>query len=354
MTIFPLMVAAVVLDWLLGEPRRWHPLVGFGWLAAWLERRIHAPDRWRGVFAVAVLLLPPVWLTAELGNTLAALPGLWGAGLSSGFSILALYFALGHKSLHDHVRPIVAALNRGDEAAARAATARIVSRDADSLEIAPSAIESTLENGSDGVFGALFWFLVAGAPGTILYRLANTLDATWGYKTPRYLEFGWAAANLDDMLNIVPARLTALTYAVLASRRADPRLAMRPLGGQRTQVSVGAPFSKTRQALDCWREQAPAWDSPNAGPVMAAGAGALGIRLGGRARYHGEWHERPPLGSGAVPEAADIERALALVRHGVLLWLAVIGLGALAWGALSRAGPLLPGILNFLWENLLA
>ncbi|MDP2832037.1 MAG: adenosylcobinamide-phosphate synthase CbiB [Pseudomonadota bacterium] len=319
MTIFPLMLAAVVLDWLLGEPRRRHPLAGFGRLAAALERRIYAPDRWRGVLAVALLTLPPTWLAA----TLAELPGYWGMG----FSVWALYFALGHKSLHDHVRPIIAALHRGDEAAARAAAARIVSRDAETLDIVPAACESVLENGSDGVFGALFWFLVAGAPGAILYRLANTLDATWGYKTPRYLEFGWAAANLDDMLNIVPARLTALTYAVLG---------------------------KTRQALDCWREQAPAWDSPNAGPVMAAGAGALGIRLGGRARYQGEWHERPVLGVGNPPEAADIERALALVRHGVLLWLAVIGVGALAWGALSRASPLLPGILDFLWENLLA
>jgi len=317
------MAAAVALDWLLGEPRRGHPLVGFGRLAAWLERRIYTPDRWRGVFAVALLLLPLVWLASDL----AALPDAWGAAFSTGFSIWALYFALGHKSLHDHVRPIAAALHRGDEAAARAAAARIVSRDAETLDIAPAACESVLENGNDGVFGALFWFLVAGAPGAILYRLANTLDATWGYKTPRYLEFGWAAANLDDMLNIVPARLTALTYAILG---------------------------KTRQALDCWREQAPAWDSPNAGPVMAAGAGALGIRLGGRARYQGEWHERPPLGSGAAPEAADIERALALVRHGVLLWLAVIGVGALAWAWLQTSPPDWDRLLNFLWENLLA
>ncbi|PIV87889.1 MAG: cobalamin biosynthesis protein [Hydrogenophilales bacterium CG17_big_fil_post_rev_8_21_14_2_50_63_12] len=322
-----LMASALALDWLLGEPRRWHPLVGFGRLAAWLERRIHAPDRWRGVLAVALLTLPPTWLASEL----AALPDVWGAAFSTGFStafsILALYFALGHKSLHDHVRPIAVALRRGDETAARAATARIVSRDAEALEIAPAACESVLENGSDGVFGALFWFLVAGAPGAILYRLANTLDATWGYKTPRYLEFGWAAANLDDMLNIVPARLTALTYAILGH---------------------------TRQALDCWREQAPAWDSPNAGPVMAAGAGALGIRLGGRARYQGEWHERPVLGVGNPPEAADIERALALVRHGVLLWLAVIGAGAAAWAWLQTSPPDWDRLLNFLWENLLA
>ncbi|MDP2430765.1 MAG: CobD/CbiB family cobalamin biosynthesis protein [Pseudomonadota bacterium] len=323
MPIFPLMLAAVALDWLLGEPRRRHPLAGFGWLAAWLERRLYAPDRWRGIVAVALLVLPPTWLAAEL----AELPGSWGMAFSTGFSIWALYFALGHKSLHEHVRPIAAALARGDETAARAATARIVSRDAETLEIAPAACESVLENGSDGVFGALFWFLVAGAPGAVLYRLANTLDATWGYKTPRYLEFGWAAANLDDMLGIVPARLTALTYAILG---------------------------RTRQALDCWREQAPAWDSPNAGPVMAAGAGALGIRLGGPARYQDEWHERPPLGVGDPPVTADIERALALVRHGVLLWLAVIGLGAAAWWGLKSQKPDWNQILNFLWEHLLA
>ncbi|PIX96032.1 MAG: cobalamin biosynthesis protein [Hydrogenophilales bacterium CG_4_10_14_3_um_filter_63_21] len=322
-----LMAGALALDWLLGEPRRWHPLVGFGRLAAWLERRIYAPDRWRGVLAVALLTLPPTWLAAELAARLAALPGYWGMAFSTGFSVWALYFALGHKSLHDHVRPIAAALARGDEAAARVAAARIVSRDAETLEIAPSAIESTLENGSDGVFGALFWFLVAGAPGAILYRLANTLDATWGYKTPRYLEFGWAAANLDDMLGIVPARLTALTYALLGH---------------------------TRQSLACWREQAPAWDSPNAGPVMAAGAGALGIHLGGPARYQGEWHERPVLGVGNPPEAADIERALALVHHGVLLWLAVIGAGAAAWAWLQTSPPDWDRLLNFLWENLLA
>jgi adenosylcobinamide-phosphate synthase len=174
----------------------------------------------------------------------------------------------------------------------------------DNKAVATAAVESVLENGNDAVFGALFWFLVAGAPGAVLYRLANTLDAMWGYRTARYLYFGWAAARLDDVLNFIPARLTALTYALIGS---------------------------TRIAWRCWRVQAGAWESPNAGPVMAAGAGALGLALGGGAYYHGQWEERPPLGMGMPPDAAAIRAAVRLVGLGVLVWLlAAVGIEVVA------------------------
>ncbi|MFH0341371.1 MAG: cobalamin biosynthesis protein [Chromatiales bacterium] len=125
----------------------------------------------------------------------------------------------------------------------------------------------------------------------------------WGYRNGRYLDFGWAAARLDDALNYVPARLTALTYAVLGN---------------------------SRQALRCWRTRARGWASPNAGPVMAAGAGALGVIIGGPARYADEWHVRLVLGVGQPPAVDDIEGALGLVRGGVWLWLTLFGLaGAL-------------------------
>ncbi len=124
----------------------------------------------------------------------------------------------------------------------------------------------------------------------------------WGYRTPRYLYFGWAAARCDDLLNLIPARLTALTYALAGDFRA---------------------------ALRCWRGQGVLWDSPNAGPVMAAGAGALQLRLGGGAFYHGQWRMRPELGEGAEPQATDISRALRLVRRSLLIWMAVAGAGAL-------------------------
>lgn len=295
MTTALLVLAAVLLDWLLGEPRRWHPLVGFGTLADRLERKLYGDAaitararRRRGALALLLLLLPFTAAAAAL----AALPY---AGTV--FSVLMLYVALGHKSLHDHARPIAATLRAGDEDEARRLVARMVSRDSAALDITGATTESVLENGNDGVFGALFWFAIAGAPGAVLYRMANTLDAMWGYRNDRYRYFGWAAACLDDVLNYVPARLTAITYAVLG---------------------------KTRQALRCWRTQASAWDSPNAGPVMAAGAGALGLTLGGPARYQGEWHQRPVLGVGRAPDVADIERALGLVRQGVWLWLGLL------------------------------
>lgn len=295
MTTALIAAAAVTLDWLFGEPRRFHPLIGFGRLAGQIERRCrgnaetkHFAQRMRGVIALLLALAPFTAATALL----TTLPG---AEVVIG--VLALYFALGHRSLHDHARPVAAALRGGDEPAACTLASRMVSRDSSALAAANATTESVLENGNDGVFGALFWFAVAGAPGAVLYRLANTLDAMWGYRNERFLHFGWAAARFDDLLNYIPARLTALSYALLG---------------------------RTRLALTCWREQARAWDSPNAGPVMAAGAGALGIQLGGAARYEGVWHERPILGRGTAPDESDIERALRLVRHGVLLWLGVL------------------------------
>lgn len=294
--IATMMAAALALDWVFGEPRRGHPLVGFGRVATAVERRLHGDARWRGAIALALLVAPPVLLAAWL-RARHPLGGLL-------LDVALLTFAIGHRSLHDHARPIAAALAAGDDAQARALAGRIVSRDPATLEPAPAATESVLENGNDGVFGALFWFALLGGPGALLFRLANTLDAMWGYRTPRYRRFGWAAARFDDLLNWPGARLTALTYALLGD---------------------------TRAAVASWRQQAPLWDSPNAGPVMAAGAGSLGVSIGGPARYHGEWHERPRLGCGPAPVAADIERALRLVRRSVVLWLlAVAALEGLA------------------------
>lgn len=300
-----LLAAGVALDLLLGEARRWHPLVGFGRMASLIERRVNH-GAWRlprGAGAWALAVLP------------ASALAWWLADINLAVHALLLYFALGLRSLRDHTLPIFAALGAGDLAAARKLTARIVSRDTaheDASGLARAGAESLLENGNDAVFGTLFWFLVAGGAGALLFRLANTLDAMWGYRSERFNLFGRPAARIDDVLNYLPARLTALTYVLLA-----------PRGGH-------------RRAWACWRRQAPAWSSPNAGPVMASGAGALGIALGGPATYGGAIELRPPLGAGATAAPADIVRAWCLVLRSTLLWVALAGVFALS-GAFDHA-----------------
>jgi adenosylcobinamide-phosphate synthase len=290
-----LAVAGVAVDRWLGEPRRAHPLIAFGKLASRLEERLNTGRRGRplGLFAWLLAVAPPVLAAMFL---VAILP--WP--LAMALHVALLWFALGARSLADHIAPIGTALAQRDLARARELTSRIVSRDtaqADATALARAAVESALENGNDAIFGALFWFAVAGGPGALAFRLANTLDAMWGYRTPRYLRFGWAAARIDDVLNWIPARLTAVSYALLG----DPRVALR-----------------------CWREQARRWDSPNAGPVMAAGAGALNVLLGGAAVYHGAIEQRPTLGAGTPPRAQDVDAALRLIERTTILWLAVL------------------------------
>lgn len=297
-----LMVAGVALDWLCGEVTRWHPLVGFGRMAQAIERLLNrspgkrAGSYLRGALAWMLAVLPLVALSVVITVLLAQL-SFW---LAAAWHVVLLYFCIGLRSLRDHVMPIADALKAGDLAAARTLTGRIVSRDttqSQETDLAKAAVESLLENGNDAVFGTLFWFALAGGPGALLFRLANTLDAMWGYRTPRFFAFGCTAARIDDALNWLPARLTASSYALLGN---------------------------WRQARTCWRTQASAWSSPNAGPVMSAGAGALELALGGAAIYDGEVEQRPPLGVGREAVAEDIARAWKLVARTALLWLTVM------------------------------
>jgi adenosylcobinamide-phosphate synthase len=288
------LILAIGIDWIVGEPKCWHPLVGFGRLVNYIEKMCYHPENnpkkqiVYGVIAVCILLIPLTTITYLLSRD---------DYFDIIFSVLILTLCIGHKSLHLHVWPIINALQAGDISQARMYTARIVSRDPVTMHIPRATIESVLENGADGVFSALFWFLIGGAPAVLFYRLANTLDAMWGYRNPKYLYFGRFAARLDDVLNYIPARITALSYALTG---------------------------KTRLALSAWRHQAHQWDSPNAGPVMASGAGALTITLGGPAQYDGQWHQRIILGYGNEPTVNDISRALRLVRHSIILWIIVL------------------------------
>ncbi len=282
-------LAAVILDRLLGEPRRFHPLVGFGNLAAAIEKRLNRRSIASGLIGWALAVLPWVVLAFAL-RPLAPFA----------VDVALLYFALGAQSLGEHAEAVAKPLAAGRLDEARQRVGWMVSRDTTQLDesgVAKAGMESVLENGNDAIFGALFWFALLGGPGALLFRLANTLDAMWGYRTERHNLYGRFAARFDDLLNWLPARLTALSYALLG---------------------------RTGNALACWRAQAPGWDSPNAGPVMAAGAGSLGVQLGGAAIYHGQLETRPPLGNGPPPVAGDLARAIVLIRRSLWLWLAAL------------------------------
>ncbi|MBM5571145.1 cobalamin biosynthesis protein [Deefgea chitinilytica] len=281
----------LAIECLFGEPRCWHLLLGFGRLANAMECCLNKGRMGIAIGAISVMALVAIPIFAFMVLRTHAQSWAWV------FDGLALWFALGAKSLFTHVRAIAQPLMLGDLPAARIALSMIVSRDCAQLtetEVAKGAIESNLENGADAIFATLFWFALLGGAGALLHRLSNTLDAMWGYRTPRFNEFGRFAARLDDVLNYLPARLVALSYALLGN---------------------------TRLALTAWRTQAPLWDSPNAGPVMAAGAGALNLTLGGNAIYHGQVEMRTPLGFGPAPQAPDIERSLRLVQKTLALWL---------------------------------
>ncbi len=318
------LLAAPLLDAWLGEPRRWHPLVGFGVSAIWIERRLNTASgakrerflrRGLGALGVLILVAPPVLGAWWLQDFLLKRNHLF---VFAGLGALTLYWAIGWKSLLTHLRAISKACQEQNLDEARIAVGQIVSRDCRSAqwpEVHRAAIESGLENTSDAVVGPLVWFLLAGIPGVILYRLSNTLDALWGYRNDRYQYFGWAAARWDDLLNLLPARVTALTFVLLAPRASSQE------GG-------------TSAALTAWRTQAHRCASPNAGPVMCAGAGALGVRLGGPATYHGSIVDKPWFGGDREPDDQDLFRAIRLINSSLVLLFGLAGTFALVWSYL--------------------
>ena len=267
-------------DLLLGDPRRMHPVAGFGTLAGRLERVMHRQSRVTGTVYTMLLV----------GG--AALLGRVGRGRPLPLA-LALSVALGGRSLSREARRVGGLVAARDLQAARAAVPALVGRDPSRLNgpaLCRAAVESVAENTVDAVVAPLMWAALAGAPGVLAHRAANTLDAMVGHRSERYTRFGWASARLDDAMNWPAARLTALAAVGLA-----------PLVG-----------GSSRDTWLILRRDGARHPSPNGGRAEAAFAGALGVRLGGRNVYASRVEIRPHLGEGRSPEPRDVERAVRL------------------------------------------
>jgi adenosylcobinamide-phosphate synthase len=283
------LLAGVALDEALGDPARLHPVAGYGVAAAAAERAVYRPSRARGAaYAAAAVALPTALAVAVERRV-----GRRGAGAGTALAAACLAVTLGGRTLRRTALRMADLLDAGDLQGARALAPTLVARRPDGLgagELARATVESLAENTADAVGGPLVWTAVAGAPGAVAYRAANTLDAMVGYRDERYRAFGWAAARLDDALNWPVSRLTAAaTIAAAPLAGADPR-----------------------GAAAAWRRDGHRHPSPNGGQVEAAFAGALGVRLGGANRYGDAIEHRPQLGDGPPPDTAAIRRAARL------------------------------------------
>ncbi len=295
------LVAGYALDALFGDPRRFHPVAGFGTAAGVLERRLYAPDRRSGAaFTVLAVGLP------VLAGAVAAAATRRRPVARAALVAAATWTVLGGRTLRREARIMAGHLTSDDLAAARGRLGNLCGRDPAALDepdLARAVVESVAENTSDAVVAPLLWGAVAGLPGLLGYRAANTLDAMVGHRSSRYARFGTPAARLDDGLNLLPSRLTGLLTIAVA-----------PVGG-------GA----RAEAWRVWRRDRNDHPSPNAGQCESAMAGALGVRLGGRNVYFGRTEVRPFLGDGPKPSAGHLRRAARISS--------AVGLGALAIAA---------------------
>jgi adenosylcobinamide-phosphate synthase len=289
------LLAGYLADRLIGDPATRHPVAAFGRLAQRVEQRWWADDRRVGVTYAAALVGGAAAAGRAIERVTQRHP--WLRLLTTATVTWAV---LGGRSLMREAHTIATQLATDDLSAARRQLTHLVGRDTDTLDelgIARATIESVAENTSDAVVAPLLAGAVAGVPGLMAYRAANTLDAMVGHRSARHAHFGWASARLDDALNWVPARVTALLAVLLA-----------PAVGGRSSV-----------ARQIWLRDAPGHPSPNAGPVEAAFAGALGVQLGGINSYGGRVEDRHTLGDGPSPTRSDIEVAAhlaTLISHG--------------------------------------
>jgi adenosylcobinamide-phosphate synthase len=300
------LAAGFLADRLLGDPRRGHPVAGFGRVATALEDRLYADRRREGAVFTTILVGSAAVVGVAADRLTRERPVAHALAVAA-----ATWTVLGGRSLGREALAVSRLLDGGEIVRARVQVTHLVGRDTSGLgpdEIARATVESVAENTSDAVVGPLVAGALLGVPGLLAYRAANTLDAMVGHHSPRYERFGWASARLDDLLNVAPARLSGVFASALA-----------PLVG-------GRPVD----AVTSWRRDAAGHPSPNAGVVEAAFAGALGVTLGGRNVYGDQVENRAELGSGPPPCVADVARAMSLAEAVGWMALAVAVSAALA------------------------
>jgi adenosylcobinamide-phosphate synthase len=281
------LASGLLLDRMVGDPRRGHPVAAFGRTALVSERVLYADARLAGAVHAGLLVGGAAGLGAVARRAGRGTTARWLLTAASTWAVV------GGTTLLAEAAAMSDLVESGDLDAARARLSHLCGRDAAGLDaggLARATMESVAENTSDAVVGPLVWGAVLGVPGMLGYRAVNTLDAMVGHRSDRYARFGWASARADDLANLLPARVSAGLAAALA-----------PLVG-------GQPAA----ALRAWRRDGPRHPSPNAGRVEAAFAGALGRRLGGPLAYDGRLDARTTLGDGPSPEPADIPRAVRL------------------------------------------
>lgn len=315
MTGAAIMLIGLLTEALVGWPKSLFRAIGHP--VTWIGKVIELLDDWMNVedadtgprrTAGAVAALAIIAFCAELAVIITwLLPEGWAGVVAAG--ILAWPF-LACRSLHDHVAAVAHPLAAGDIAAARTEVAMIVGRDPNQLDeagVARAALESLAENTSDGVVAPLFWGAIFGLPGIVGYKAINTLDSMIGHRTPRHEAFGWAAARIDDIANLIPARLTGLLFAAVSGRFATAVAVMRRDAGNHR--------------------------SPNAGWPEAAMAASLGVRLSGPRVYHDRIADEPWInGEAPDPGPEVLQRGLNLYRKTMLalaVFLAILAATAL-------------------------
>jgi adenosylcobinamide-phosphate synthase len=297
-------IAGGVVDQAFGEPpERWHPVVHFGTTMQRVENRLHVDRRSNGAVFTAVGVGLGVFVGLGLRRAVGSAPA----------TVVATALCAAGKMLDSEAMAMHELLSSGDLTAARQRVRSLVGRSTDDLddrEISRAVIESVAENCVDAVTSSLFWAAVGGAPAVFAHRAINTLDAMVGHHGERYENFGWASARLDDVVNYLPARLTAAAVAVVVPTRA-------------------------RNILAAVRRDARRHPSPNGGVVEAAFAAALGVQLGGINRYGSDIEDRGSLGDGPPPTTATIAAAVRLRRRSTAVFAATL-IAAPALGQLTR------------------